>query len=112
MKYILHISLVLLLISCKKEKHIILEADREAPLGWIHLKLYEDNSFEFISKSIRNDEVFAGSFKLIQDTIYFKYKDSIPTAGSKAVIKHNIVYYLNGKYPESINIKINKIKQK
>jgi len=37
-----------------KPKKAVLVADREAPLGWAYLKIYEDKSFEFISKGLRD----------------------------------------------------------
>ncbi|MFC3756507.1 hypothetical protein ACFONJ_11065 [Chryseobacterium tructae] len=85
-------------------------ADREAPLGWISLKMYDDKSFEFISQGMMRDkDIYKGSYKLKNDTLYFKYRDSIPKAGSKAVIDKDFVSYINGSYPESVQIKLNKL---
>ncbi|MBP1168080.1 MULTISPECIES: hypothetical protein [unclassified Chryseobacterium] len=107
----LYLILILIIIGCKKaNKKEVLLADREAPLGWIYLKMYDDNSFEFISHGMmRDNDVYSGSYSLKNDTLYFKYKDSIPTAGSKAVIEKGFVYYLNGDYHESVQIKLNKL---
>ncbi|MET3536176.1 hypothetical protein [Chryseobacterium limigenitum] len=100
----------LLLINCKNEKKAVLLADREAPLGWIYLKMYDDKSFEFISQGMMRDkDIYKGIYELKNDTLYFKYNDSIPRAGSKAVIKKGFVDYINGNYPESIEIKLNKL---
>ena len=56
-----------------------MSADREAPLGWIYLNMYDDKSFEFISKGmIRSKDIYAGNYSIKNDTIYFKYKDSNP----------------------------------
>jgi hypothetical protein len=53
-------------------------ADREAPLGWIYLKMYDDKSFEFISQGmVRDKEVYSGNYEIKNDTLYFNYKDSI-----------------------------------
>ncbi|UTX50186.1 hypothetical protein [Chryseobacterium sp. MA9] len=103
--------LTLIVISCKKEdKKEVLLADREAPLGWVYLKMYDDKSFEFISQGMMRDkDVYTGSYDLKNDTLYFKYKDSIPKAGSKAVIDNGFIYYLNGDYHESARIKLNKL---
>lgn len=103
--------LILIIISCKKEdKKEVLLADREAPLGWIYLRMYDDNSFEFISQGmVRDKDVYSGSYELKNDTVYFKYGDSIPKAGSKAVIEKGWVNYVNGSYPESVQIKLNKL---
>lgn len=106
------ICLIFLLISCKDNRKEVLLADREAPLGWIYLKIYDDKSFEFISKGImRDNDIYKGNYELKNDTLYFKYNDSIPKAGSKAIIQNGYVSYINGTYPESVQIKLNKIKQ-
>lgn len=110
------ISLLLLMTlffcSCsdKKDK-IVLSADREAPLGWIFLNLYDDNSFEFISKGLRNKQIYLGNYRLKEDTIYFSYKDSIPNVGNIAILGNGHVRYINGQYHEIVEIKINKLKK-
>ena len=72
--------------------------------------MYENKSFEFIFQGMmREKDIYKGSYELKNDTIYFKYKDSIPKAGSKALINNGLVNYLNGSYPESISIKLNKL---
>ncbi|MCW3169510.1 hypothetical protein OMO38_13355 [Chryseobacterium sp. 09-1422] len=110
MKFNLIILILLLTISCKEEKKDVLLADREAPLGWIYLKMYDDFTFDFISRGVLRDEnIYSGSYYIKSDTVYFKYKDSIPQAGSMAVIKDGFVIYLNGKYHESVEIKLNNI---
>lgn len=96
--------------SCSDRKDkLVLSADREAPLGWIYLNLYNDDSFELISKGVRNKEIYSGNYRIDEDTIYFKYKDSIPTAGSIAVLENGYIRYINGKYSETVEIKINKL---
>ena len=88
-----------------------MSADREAPLGWIYLNMYDDKSFEFISKGmIRSKDIYAGNYSIKNDTIYFKYKDSIPKAGTKAILINSFLKYIDGEYPESVEVKINKIK--
>lgn len=112
MKFNLIILILLLTISCKEEKKGVLLADREAPLGWIYLKMYDDYTFDFISRGVLRDEnIYSVSYNVRSDTVYFKYKDSIPHAGSMAVIKDGFVIYLNGKYHESVEIKLNNIKK-
>jgi hypothetical protein len=111
MKKILALIILLFLFSCKKEKEVVLSADREAPLGWIYLNMYDDKSFEFISKGmIRSKDIYAGNYSIKNDTIYFKYKDSIPKAGTKAILINSFLKYIDGEYPESVEVKINKIK--
>lgn len=113
---IAYISIILfiLIFSCKQnarfEKEPILLADREAPLGWIYLRIYEDSTFEFISAGLRSKTVYPGEVTIKNDTLFFHYIDSIPKAGSIAVFKSNAVAYINGSYPERIEIKLNKIK--
>jgi len=105
--------LIFLLLSCKNDKKAILLADREAPLGWIYLKIYDDKSFEFISQGmVRDKNIYQGTYEFKNDTLYFKYKDSIPKAGSKAIINNGFISYLNGSYPESIQIKLNHLSNK
>jgi hypothetical protein len=98
------------MISCKDNRKEVFSADREAPLGWIYLKMYDDKSFEFISQGMMRDkDIYIGNYKLKNDTLYFKYKDSIPNAGSKAIIRKGFVYYLNGNYSENLQIKLNNL---
>lgn len=104
------LSLIVFIISCTHDKKEVLLADRESPLGWIYLKMYDDKSFEFISQGmVRDKEVYSGNYEIKNDTLYFNYKDSIPKAGSKAVIDHGFVSYLNGSYPERVQIKLDKL---
>jgi hypothetical protein len=85
-------------------------ADRETPLDWVYLKMYDDKSFAFISRGMmRDEEIHSGNYEIKKDTIYFKYKDSIPKAGSKASINKNYINYLNGSYPERVEIKLNSL---
>jgi hypothetical protein len=92
------------------EKTPILLADREAPLGWVYLRIYEDSTFEFISAGLRRKTVYPGKVIIKNDSLFFHYLDSIPKAGDIAVLKSNVVAYINGSYPERIEIKLNKIK--
>ncbi len=104
------ICFLLIITSCKNEKKEVLLADREAPLGWVYLKMYDDKSFEFISQGMMRDkDIYTGNYELENDTIYFKYSDSIPKAGSKAVIEKGFINYINGNYPESVEVKLNKL---
>lgn len=106
---LLYLCLILFITACKDERKEVLLADREAPLGWIYLKMYDDKSFEFISQGMMRDkDIYTGNYELKNDTLYFKYNDSIPKAGSKAIIKDGYVSYINGTYPESVQIKLNK----
>ncbi|WP_312076145.1 hypothetical protein [Chryseobacterium sp.] len=112
LRFLLLITFIFL-INCRKEseqRKEVLLADREAPIDWIYLKMYNNYTFQFISAGIRNDDdMYSETYSLKSDTIYFKYKDSIPNAGSKAVIENGYVNYLDGSYPERIQIKLNKL---
>lgn len=109
----LYLFLILVMISCKDDKKEVLLADREAPLGWIYLKMYDNKSFEFISQGmLRDKEVYQGNYELKSDTLYFTYQDSIPKVGSKAIIDGDFVNYLNESYPERVQIKLNHLSNK
>lgn len=112
MKYLRLFLLVLSLSSCsdKSNKKTLLTADREAPLGWVYLRLYTDTSFEFESRGLeRNGEIFSGNYEVHNDTILFHYFDKVPNVGSLAVIKNNSIGYINGKYQETLEIKSNNL---
>jgi hypothetical protein len=107
------IFVILLFWSCsskQSKKQSILIASREAPLGWVYLKLYSDSSFEFISSGLRDSDVYPGTFKIKHHTIFFKYSDSIPELHAfKAVIYKGFIDFIGGTYPESLHITFNKL---
>jgi hypothetical protein len=120
MKYIFVTLAIMLLNSCTKTKSIdseakepILLADREAPLGWVYLRIYSDSTFEFESKGLeRTGTIYPGTIELNGDTILFHYSDSIPKAGDRAILTDRTVAYFGGKYSERVEIKLNKMKSK
>ena len=100
---------LLLLISCstknkEDKKELLLRADREAPLGWVYLRIYQDSTFEFESRGLRTSTVYKGKAEIDKYQIRFNYTDSIPKAGSLAIYDKNTVYYTNGEYPERVGI--------
>jgi hypothetical protein len=106
-------TLSFILTSCnqKEEKETLLMADREAPLGWVYLRIYKDNTFEFESRGLeRRGNIYNGSVKIINDTLHFKYLDSIPKPGTNAILSKNSVSYFGGEYPETLIIKKNLLK--
>ncbi|MEO8516905.1 MAG: hypothetical protein ABI426_09175 [Flavobacterium sp.] len=111
-RIIIQIFIVFLMINCKgrSDENAILLADREAPMGWISLKIYNDNTFEFISSGLFSDDVYPGTVRISNDTLYFKYSEKIPKSGKTAVINKRYVTYIDGKYTEMIEIKRNKIR--
>lgn len=103
--------LSILLISCaSKEKNAILLADREAPMGWVYLRIYADSSFEFESSGMRNSDIYKGLATIKNDSIYFDYEDEIPKVGNKAIFSKGYINYTNGVYTENLSISVNKLK--
>lgn len=106
--------LAIIFTSCnqvkkKQQKSPVLLADREAPLGWVYLKLYDDQSFDLIYSGLRDKTFYAGTYRIGQDTLHFNYTDSIPKAGKTALINKFSVSYIDGDYSESVVIKMNKL---
>lgn len=93
----------------KKEKEILLFASREAPLGWVCLKIYEDSTFEFNNACGRGKIPYFGKVKITSDTLYFSYQDSIPYAGTIALINSKYIRYINGKGNEALQIQNSKL---
>lgn len=115
-KYLYFIIFFFLLIytSCDNaqkghDKKPVLLADREAPLGWVYLKVYDDQSFDFILTGLRDKTVYPGTYRLNKDTIFFNYTDSIPKAGKTGIINKHSVSYIDGSYSESVEIKLNQL---
>lgn len=105
---------LLIIISCstknkENEKELLLLADREAPLGWVYLRIYQDSTFEFESRGLRTSIVYNGKAEIDKYQISFNYSDSIPKAGSLAIYDKNTVYYTNGDYPERVGITLTKL---
>ena len=82
----------------------ILLADREAPVGWVSLRIYIDSTFEYCGTKYQGKVIFKG------DTLLFQYKDSIPNVGKTAVLTNNCVVYSAG-YRERLGITLNKLKK-
>lgn len=93
------------------EKPIIINAQREAPLGWVYLTIYEDSTFQFIYTDLRSKDrdVYKGKAIIQDDSIHFHYNDSIPDAGKTALIRDNMIIYLDGKYSEKLDVYQNKL---
>lgn len=74
------------------DKKSILQASREAPLGWLYFELYSDSTFMATSAGLRDADKFLGTYKLHFDTLFLTYKDSIPKAFGKEILieKHNL----------------------
>jgi hypothetical protein len=72
-----------------REKEPVLIAGREAPLGWVTLKLYADNSFDLINGGMRasDSESYPGSYRTVGDTLIFAYRDSVPDQGCDRALR-------------------------
>ncbi len=90
-------------------KSVLLKADREAPLGWVHLTIYQDSTFEFMSAGLRSKTVFKGKVEIRNDSLFFAYIDSIPKAGKTAVYNDKVVAYVDGEYTERLNISLTEL---
>ena len=96
--------------SKKMEKPTLLKAYREAPLGWVYLTIYQDSTFEFrLTSTRRIDDIYKGKVEIKKDSLFFTYFDSIPRAGKTAVYNNKVVTYIDGEYPERINISMTKL---
>jgi len=110
---IIILTLIFTLTCCNRteEKETLLLADREAPLGWVYLRIYKDKTFEFESRGLeRKGDVYTGTVELKNDTLYFNHSGLIPKAGNKAILTEKSVSYFDGEYPESLEIKKNELK--
>jgi hypothetical protein len=96
----------------RKKASAILLADREAPLGWVYLRIFSDSSFELENSGFLSSDIYAGKAKITADSIFFYYKDSIPGAGNKAVYSDTYVAYINGTHRERVEISSSKLKRK
>lgn len=114
MKTSLQVVLIIVLFGCQageEDKKPNLFADREAPLGWVTLKTYPDNTFEFIVSGLREKEIYPGTYLLKGDTLFFTYTNATPALNSnKALITGKYIVYLEGTYQETVEIKLNELK--
>ncbi len=108
-------SLILVIIifltsSCKRDliKDGILMAEREAPIGINHLRVFKDSTFEFEYNGFP-DNLYKGKINIVKDTIYFNYENSIPAFGNKAIIQDRNLIYINGSYKEILEIWLDSI---
>jgi hypothetical protein len=107
---------VIMLVHFRSTPHTqskaVLLADREAPLGWIYLRIYHDSTFEFESRGIeRKGNIYRGVARIKSDTIFFNYIDSVPKAGETAIYNSSKIAYIDGSYPESLTITLNELKK-
>jgi hypothetical protein len=92
------------------EKPTLLKANREAPIGWVYLTIYQDSTFEFKLTGIREvDDLYKGKVEIGKDSLFFAYSDSIPKAGKTAIYDGKVVVYIDGEYHEQLNISMTKL---
>ncbi len=105
------ILLIINLVSCHKDKSkdAILMAEREAPIGWNHLRIYKDSTFEFEYTSFPNSKFHKGEISILEDTLNFYYINSIPAFGSKAIIDGDKLIYTEGSHNEHLEIWLDSI---
>lgn len=75
-KILLFTSIIFLFVSCSEKKDLsefLLLADQEAPLGWVYLRVYKDEKFEYISHSLKRSdkEIHQETVDFKNDIIYF-----------------------------------------
>jgi hypothetical protein len=95
--------------NSNKPKNAILLADREAPLGWVYLRVFDDMQFEFENRGLRDKDIYKGTVELKGDTLKFIYSNYVPKVGAIAIIGNNSLSYIEGQYRESLDIKLNKL---
>ncbi len=112
-KLVIIIGVLITLASCSGKpdmENIILYADREAPLGWIHLTIYKDSTFEYQSRGIGTSKIWKGKAQIKKDSIQFEYQDSIPIVGERAYFTDKYIDYLDVGGNGKIEIKFSKLK--
>ncbi|MBX2846354.1 MAG: hypothetical protein KTR13_09085 [Saprospiraceae bacterium] len=113
MNPIIYFFALFTLLACvdgRRKVEPVLLADREAPLGWIYLRVYEDQTFEFESRGLeRRGDIYSGKLSIKNDTLFFSYESAIPSAGSIAITDGKYIAYINGEYPERLSIKKNEL---
>lgn len=107
------IFVLLLIVSCKRDlvKDGLLMAEREATIGFNHLRIFKDSTFEFEYTSFPVSKIHTGTIEFRKDTIHFNYKDSIPAFGDKAIIDGRYLVYTHGTYNEKLEIWLDSITQ-
>ena len=108
---LIFIFALLLVVSCKRDlvTNGLLMAEREAPIGFNHLRIFKDSTFEFEYTSFPVSKIHKGTIEFREDTIHFNYIDSIPAFGDKAIIDGRYLVYTHGTYNEKLEIWLDSI---
>ncbi len=99
MKTVYPLLVFLLIVGCRKKPSSILKAGREAPIGGVYLELFSDNTFEL--RFSRLERPKSGTYKYLNDTLYFSFVGKVDSIRSKAVVKGNIICFKN-KYKQIV----------
>lgn len=89
------IAAVSLLGSCNNEKptDLLLAAEREAPVGWVRVRLFRDSTFEL---SLDRGSWKRGTFKMARDTFLFEYLGETDSLRQRAMVVENELRFIGG----------------
>ena len=84
---------VSLLGGCNNEEptDLLLAAEREAPIGWVKVRLFRDSAFAL---SLSRHGWQRGTFQTRQDTFYLNYNGETDTLRNKAVLRGEQLCFL------------------
>ena len=84
-----------LLLGCHREEptDLLLSAEREAPVGWVRVRLFRDSTFEL---SLDRGSWKRGTFRTARDTFYFDYLGETDSQRHMAVIRDKRLCFLAG----------------
>jgi len=91
MKLQIRYIILVILFACNTTKNSdnkksILQASREAPLGWLYFELYSDSSFTATNSGLRISSKYHGTYQHKFDTLFLTYSDSVPEAFGKEML--------------------------
>lgn len=95
--YFIFFLIIFVVLSCKEnndKSEFLLLSDKEAPLGWSYFTIYKDSTFEFINRGLVDKYIYPGKAKITEDTIFLKFRDSIPVIGTKVLYKKDYVEFV------------------
>ena len=87
--------LLVMLAGCHDEAptDLLLAAEREAPIGWVRVRLFRDSTFEL---SLNRGSWKRGTFRTAQDTIIFDYLGETDSLRQRAVVVENELRFIGG----------------
>ena len=77
--------LLVMLAGCHDEAptDLLLAAEREAPIGWVRVRLFRDSTFEL---SLNRGSWKRGTFRTVRDTFLFDYLGETDSVRQRAVV--------------------------